>query len=99
MPVMLIGVHKFLLWLSGLPIGQGLLLFVGVGLLLSLSGIVLAHRLIGAPVLIENNLNGGFKFVVFTQIFATLLGFVVIEGGVNYSFAGRYADREARALS
>ncbi len=95
---MLTAAHDFVLWLGSMPIGEALIIWIGTGLLLSLTGIAVAHWLVGAPTLIENNLSGGFKFVVFTQTFASLLGFIVIEGGVNYSFAARYTDREARAL-
>lgn len=91
-------VTTILLWLAVQPIALGAAVMVGGGVLVSAIGITVLRLIVPPGVLVENNLVGGAKFAFLAQIFASLLAFVLVDGGLRYTEARANLQAEASAL-
>ncbi|MBF0094756.1 MAG: DUF4239 domain-containing protein [Alphaproteobacteria bacterium] len=91
-------VATILLWLAVQPVGVGAGLLIGGGVLITVAGITALTLLADRATLIENNLVGGAKFAFLAQVFAALLAFVLVDGGIRYTNARGSLQSEASAL-
>lgn len=91
-------VSTALLWLAVQPVGLGAGLLIGGGALLTVIGITVLTLLASPLTLLENNLVGGAKYAFLAQIFAALLAFVLVDGGIRYTTARGSLQAEASAL-
>ena len=85
-------------WLATLPFWSGFVVFVGVGLALSLLGLLIVNAYFPQIDLIANNLVGGFKFAFLAQVYSALLAFVLIEAGHRFATESALVSAEANAL-
>jgi Protein of unknown function (DUF4239) len=86
------------LWLATLPFWSGFVIFVGVGLAISLVGLLIVNAYFPQIDLIANNLVGGFKFAFLAQVYSALLAFVLIEAGHRYATESALVSSEATTL-
>ena len=85
-------------WLATLPFWSGFIIFVGVGLAISLIGLLIVNAYFPQIDLIANNLVGGFKFAFLAQVYSALLAFVLIEAGHRYATESALVNAEATTL-
>jgi len=90
--------HKLGQFVAGLDVISGTTLMIGCGILAAVGGIILSRALAGPLALMENNVLGGFAFVSYGQVFATMLTFTLIDCGVRYADSVRATSRETRAI-
>lgn len=88
----------FTIWLAGLPVGLAAAVIVGLGVLLSLTGSFIVHRLYTLQELQANNLVGGSKFSFIGEVYAVTLGLVLIGAWNNYVDARDNIQKEAATL-
>ncbi|MEO5375202.1 MAG: DUF4239 domain-containing protein [Alphaproteobacteria bacterium] len=91
-------VATILLWLAVQPAGLGAALVIGTGVVISAIGITVVTLVAAPATLLENNLLGGAKFAFLAQVFAALLAFVLVDGGIRYTDARGSLQAEASAL-
>jgi len=77
---------------------SGFFIFVGVGLAMSLVGLLIVNAYFPQIDLIANNLVGGFKFAFLAQVYSALLAFVLIEAGHRYATESALVSSEATTL-
>ena len=88
-----------IIWLSGLPLGQSLLIIVVLPTAIVMSLTLMVRRLFGLSRLEVNNEVAGFKYAVLGVIYAVLLGFAVIVVWENFRDGDAAVLAEASALS
>jgi hypothetical protein len=87
-----------MLWLVSQPVWVGLAILIGSGALLSIFGALFMEVVATPHILFDNNLVGGSKFGFLAQVFAALLAFILIDGGLRYTQARVEVQTEASAL-
>lgn len=91
-------VSTLLLWLAVQPVGVGVAVVIGAGVLLSVIGITAVNAVASPTTVSDNNLVGGAKFAFLAQVYAALLAFVLVDGGIRYTVARGNLQAEASAL-
>ena len=89
----------FVMWLSGVPLWQSVLLIVVVPTIIVMAMTLLVRRVFGLSRLEVNNEVAGFKYAVLGVIYAVLLGFAVIVVWENFHDGSTAVIEEASALS
>ncbi len=84
--------------LASLPIWMGLALLIGAGMVLTLLGSLLVGVSGGVGSPPGFNFLSGAKFGFLGEVFAVLLAFVLVDGGLRYSDAREAILQEAGAL-
>jgi hypothetical protein len=90
---------QWTLSLSEMPIWQSGFLVVGLGVIFSMAGPLLARRIWRLDQLKINNEIGGLKFAVIGGIYAVLLGFATIVVWEKFREAESAVPQEAAAIS
>lgn len=91
-----------LLAIASLPIWLGMLLLVSGGILLTLIGSLFVgaaqEPIVDVLGTIEANFLSGAKFGFLGEVFAALLAFVLVDGGIRYTMARQQVQVEASAI-
>ncbi len=93
-----------LLSIATLPIWLGMLILVSSGVLLTLIGAFIVGRATQAPSptipLVDHTGHFllGAKFVFMGEVFAALLGFVLVDGGIRYAMGRQQVQVESSAM-
>ena len=85
-------------WLATQPFWSGFVIFVALGLAVSLIGLLIVNAYFPQIDLIANNLVGGFKFAFLAQVYSALLAFVLIEAGHRFATETALVGAEASTL-
>jgi hypothetical protein len=85
--------------LSELPIVLGAAIYIGIVMLIALSGALLFHRYVPHAILVEHNDIAGFIFAVVGVIYAVLLAFLAIAVWENFGAAEQRTYDEASRLT
>lgn len=85
--------------LSGLPVSAGAAIFIGIVVLIALSGALLFHRYVPHAVLVEHNEIAGFVFAVVGVVYAVLLAFLAIAVWEHFNAAEERTYEEASRLT
>lgn len=88
-----------LLMFAGLPAWVGLGVLVGAGVAITLLGSLLVGASTGVADPQETNFLSGAKFGFLGEVFAALLAFVLVDGGLRYSDAREAVRQEETAVT
>jgi ABC-type multidrug transport system fused ATPase/permease subunit len=86
-------------YLSELPIFLGAVIYIGIIMLIALSGALLFHRYVPRAVLEAHNDIAGFVFAVVGVVYAVLLAFIAIAVWENFGAAEQHTYEEAARLT
>src|SRR5258708_23364526 len=64
-------------WINGLPVGTGILVTVGGGILIATLGVLIVNYYFTPGQLIVNNIIGGFKYSFLSSVYAGFIGLLL----------------------
>src|SRR5262245_19209574 len=86
-------------WINDLPVGSGVLLVVGGGILVAILGTLVVNYYFTPSQLIVNNIIGGFKYAFLSSVYAGYIGLLLFGVYQKYDDVRSDIIMEVNALT
>src|SRR5437868_700376 len=86
-------------WINDLPVGTGILIVVGGGILFALLGLLIVNYYFTPGQLVVNNIIGGFKYAFLSSVYAGYIGLLLFGVYQKYDDVRSDIIMEVNALT